>query len=387
MNGSRIFNYCLLQVAEDGIYLDGAASSIYIKKGAILCKHLFARVTSNIYPSAKSVFVAEQQVQLDKGVALTVYGDPGIISGDYALFKTPKINVGKDGRFNYYWGVEMVVNQAIGFALNGVSEGQPTTEIDKSSCNNNTGSEPDKEDPNDDPILPETNTASFTYMFEDNWPVFGDYDMNDLVMDVNIANTVNADGNAVGVTITTTLRAVGATKDLYAYAQIEAEGANNLSVSLFDDQEAHAALGGERGKILNTMGNRSLEPKEFVKKVVLSGVKGRIDVENLNVYIVVGDPNKDKRSEIHLPGFSGTPKAAPTGKKGYKYDGTVEGANTDYDNMMWGLKVPTSDFKSYPRESVQIFDAYPNFKKWTTNGGSQGEVSEWYKYGVAEKLF
>lgn len=387
MDGTRIFNYCLLNV-ENRIDLVGAGSNIYLKKGAILCKHIFVDITSNIYVYAKTLFVAEQQVKIDKEAILTVYGENGLAQSDYALFKTAQINVNPSWHFIYYWGVEIATKKSSEIALNGVSEGQATTEIDKSSCNNNTGNNPDKEDPDTKPEFPETNTVSYTYMFEDNWPVFGDYDMNDLVMDVNIANTLDGDNNATSVTITTTLRAVGATKNIYAYAQIEAEGANNISVPLLHDKEAHAALTGEAGNangILNTL-NYNCDSQVFVNTIPLSGVKGRVTAQNLNVYIVWGDPNSTKRNEVHLPTFKGTAKAAPAGKKGYKYDGTAEGANSDYDNMMWGLMIPTVDFMSYPKETIKIFDAYPSFKQWIMNGGGD-EVGVWYKNGVQDKLY
>lgn len=381
LDGTRVFNYCLIDVKED-IDLDGAASSIYINGGAILCKELEREKGDlNIYMKAKTMFVAEK-VEMDQGW-LTVYGEQTNLStSDYPLFKTQEMK----GNFRDFYKIEVSVKKGK-FSFNGVSYGQPTTQIDKSSCNKNTGNEPEKDpEPDKDPDYQEKDTPSYTYMFEDNWPAFGDYDMNDIVMDVNIANTVDKNGNATSVTISTTLRAVGATKNLYAFAQIEASGANNQIVSLLSDQEAHAALGQEQGSTVNTF-KYNCDSRTYTIDVPLSGVTGRINANNLNVFIVWGDPNSEKRNEIHLPNFKGTSQAAATGAKGYKYDGSLEGANPDYDNMMWGLMVYTDHFDSYPKETIVIGDAYPGFWEWAKSGGKAENVLDWYSNGISDKLY
>ena len=383
MDGSRMFNYCLIDV-ENKIELEGAGANINIKSGAIFCKHFFMKKgvsASMINMSAKTMFETEENVDIDG--SLTINGDAGLASRDYALFKAKQV---KGGLFIVYWGVDVFAEIKSNNNNVIVSEGQPTTQIDKSSCNKDTGNDPDKNDPDTDPDYQEKDTPSYTYMFEDNWPAFGDYDMNDLVMDVNITNTVDKDGNATSVLITTTLRAVGGTKDIYAFAQIEAPGANNQIVSLLSDQEAHAALGQERGKAINTY-NYVCDSQIFTSNIALSGVKGRINANNLNVFIVWGDPTAAKRNEIHLANFKGTSQAAATGKKGYKYDGSAEGANPDYDNMMWGLMVYTGNFASYPKETIAIAEAYPDFWEWAKSGGKAETSLDWYAKGISEKLY
>lgn len=384
MDGTRIFNYCLIDVANM-IELEDAGSMINIKSGAILCKHFImdkGTAASMINMSAKTIFEAEENVTITN--SLTINGEDGLSTSDYALFKAKQV---KGGMFIVYWGVDVfakVYSVSIGGPFSG---GQPTTEIDPSPCNNYTGTIPEKDpEPDDDPNYQEEETGSYTYMFEDNWPAFGDYDMNDIVMDVNIANTVNKDGNATSVTITTTLRAVGATKNLYAFAQIEAPGANNQIVSLLSDKEAHVALGQEQGSTVNTF-KYNCDSQTYTIDVSLSGVTGRINANNLNVFIVWGDPNSEKRNEIHLPNFKGTSQAAATGAKGYKYDGSLEGANPDYDNMMWGLMVYTDHFDSYPKETVVIGEAYPGFWQWAKSGGKAEDVLGWYSNGISDKLY
>lgn len=62
----------------------------------------------------------------------------------------------------------------------------------------------------------------------------------------------------------------------------------------------------------------------------------------LNFYLIIGQNNDVNRKEIHLAGFKATSKV-----KSDPLD------YTDYNNMVWGLLIPTANFK-YPAESVTI---------------------------------
>ncbi len=233
---------------------------------------------------------------------------------------------------------------------------------------------PDSEDPEYNEQNSETPT--YTYMFEDNWPVFGDYDMNDLVIDVNIANIGVINNNATSVALSTTVRAVGASKSLHAFAQIEAPGVGNLIVPLFDG-EAHAFLGKTMNDKINTF-NYTCDSRTTVTTVEVRGIKGLVNALNLNVFLVWGDVNAEKWNEVHLPYFKATARAAQSATTGdnYKYNGKVEGAKAEYDNMMWALMVPTKDFASYPKEAVSIMSAYEGFMEWAKSGGAQ--AGDWY---------
>ncbi|WP_165155996.1 LruC domain-containing protein [Parabacteroides sp. ZJ-118] len=399
MEDSYIHNSCLIDIEQIELT---SPSNIYITDGgAILCKHFYVKEgkgsfhTCLINMSPRTLFKADGNVNI-KGGSLTIMEN--VIEGfidfilggrDHALFEAKNIKNGGGGSFNVFGRVEVFVKGIIECNGNNfpVSQDQPTARIEKSPCNKYTEYNPDTTEPDTDPTYEEEDTPSYTYMFEDNWPVFGDYDMNDLVMDVEIANTVDKKGDATHVSITTTLRAVGATKNIYAYAQIEAPGANNQIINLLDGKEAHDALGQDRGKIVNTY-NYVCGSRSFTCETPLSGVKGRINANNLNVFIVWGNPDAEKKwNEIHLPNFRGTSHAAATGSKGYKYDGSAEGADPNYDNMMWGLMVYTRDFDSYPKETISIADAYSGFWDWAKSGGQAETSLGWYANGDPEKLY
>ena len=69
------------------------------------------------------------------------------------------------------------------------SEGQGFVEIDDDDCNGNSGNHnPGEGDGDQDPSYEEVETLPYTYLFEDNWPATGDYDMNDLVIGIQINN-------------------------------------------------------------------------------------------------------------------------------------------------------------------------------------------------------
>lgn len=392
-NGALIYNHCLIHAGS--INLMGAGSNIYEYAGAILVDNALTMnagtAASGLYLSAKSLFKAKA-IKFEGTTTLAIHGDENganLSKEDFPLLHVQEPVSGGysnqiDRAVEVFGDLSSSYPQIFSPAYQTVGD-KPNAKIEASSCNGNTGYNPDESTGGDqDSEYEEVNTPSYTYMFEDNWPSFGDYDMNDLVMDINITNKIKG-GNATQVTIKTTLRAVGATKDLYAYAQIEAEGANNIIVPLLLDQEAHQALKVEQKTILNTI-TYNCESQTYTNSIPLTGVQGRVHVKNLNVFIVWGDPTLAKRNEIHLPGFKGTSQAAPTGKKGYQYDGSAVGANPDFDNMMWGLMVPTDDFISYPRESVAITEAYKGFWEWALQGGNE-TVGEWYKSGDISKLY
>lgn len=69
------------------------------------------------------------------------------------------------------------------------AQGQASVEIENDDCNRNSGNQnPGEGDGDQDPSYEEAETLPYTYLFEDNWPATGDYDMNDLVIGIEINN-------------------------------------------------------------------------------------------------------------------------------------------------------------------------------------------------------
>lgn len=376
---STLINFCVFEV-DKKINAQAGGSSIVLKPYSMIeCDEM---VLNNITVrmDVGSIFKAEKS----SFISGNKFIGPTVSSTAFALLNA--------GIVNAQWGGAEITNCIEACVKNKVekdnlkcispayiTKNEPNVEIDDDDCNRFSGNHNpgEGEGDTDDNYHEEASaTPAYTYMFEDNWPSFGDYDMNDLVMDVSIANSI-AGANATSVTITTTVRAVGATKALYAFARIEAPGAGNKVVQLFDG-EAHAFMGGSTKEIINTHTYKYPAATNSVTVELPSTMQGVVNANNLNVFLVWGDITGNKWNEIHLPGFGGTDKAAQASSSNsykYKSDGSQEGSEA-YSNMMWALRIPAKEFKSYPREGISIKEAYSGFEDWAKTGGSSNY--DWY---------
>lgn len=118
------------------------------------------------------------------------------LSTDYALFRADKVEFGGWDCVTYSGMVEIECPQhaTIGNGSKLVppatfADGQASVEIAEDDCNKNSGNQnPGEGDGDQDPSYEEVETLPYTYLFEDNWPATGDYDMNDLVIGIQINN-------------------------------------------------------------------------------------------------------------------------------------------------------------------------------------------------------
>lgn len=383
VDGTRIFNYCLIDVKED-FESEGAGSSLYLTGGAFLCSQFeISEGSSAIYFGPRAILKGKN-AQFKATCNIVGAGNGASLSkNDWAVFQFDRLSLNFAGWGSAYWCVEFACNSVKGsgqFATPVWSSTRdkdgnviPSFVIEPTPCNGYTSSDPDKKEDTDDTTseTPEE-TGTYTFLFEDNWPSFGDYDMNDIVLDLNVANQeIDQKGNAKSAIITAHLQAVGATKELYMFVR-----ANNMvreEIPLFDGKEAHACLGDyNRSQMINTEKYDS-DPVPYQTTVDLTG--GTLSLGTLDVYIVWGNPNAADRNEIHLAGFSGTDRAKVSGTSvNYRYkSGSAEGDK--FENMMWGLMIPRN-FK-YPKELHSIMEVYPQFVKWAQSGGTKYE--DWYE--------
>lgn len=385
MNGGSVRNFCLIDVANE-LELYGTLSDITLAEHSSLISGQFNLKTQNtsmLNMLATSLFETNK-LNREKGGRLSVNGDVtnGLSHKDFPLFKVNgTLDWGDNYEIEFHWNIGCAAQKVIG-RDNGIPQfevGNFPMHMEGECYGKQYVPDEDKE-PTEDSKDPEYNqdsnqTLAYTYMFEDNWPALGDYDMNDLVIDVSIANTMNG-GNATAVTLTTTIRAVGATKALYAYAQIEAPGAELMVVPLFTG-EAHAAMGYAQEQMINTF-SYTCEPKtETLSYSLPATTRGAVTARNLNVFVVWGDINAEQWNEVHLPGYAGTKKAAGSDANNkYKYLPTGENAKPEYGNMMWALMIPAKYFVSYPKEGSSIMQAYSGFEKWAQAGGNDN--IDWY---------
>jgi len=234
----------------------------------------------------------------------------------------------------------------------------------------------------------------YTFAMEDNWPALGDYDMNDFVFTMdNISYTKDNKNKLLKMSFDITPIAAGATNRLALGIQFDKVSSENLSLvktngsigtkengqdkaNLILFPDVHSTFGLSSPGITNT--NPSL-PKykadtyKFEVAFSNSVSESDINISKLNFYLIVGQNNDVNRKEIHLAGFKATSKV-----KSDPFD------YTDYNNMVWGLLIPTANFK-YPAESVTIQEAYPNFLNWAKSAGANN--SNWYSSPQSGKVY
>lgn len=300
-----------------------------------------------------------------------------------------------------------------------------TMQIPATGCNGN-GNNNQSKDPegSDFPIIVSPDN-SYTFLMEDNWPVYGDYDMNDLVMDIHLKYELEDNNYVDELEITATLRAIGASKPLAAAIQLDKvkrsdvekaeddvddddnddkgyskwavdgsvfECSNGLEndqefavIPLFDN--AYKALGVDIRKPTNTiLSDNALEEKVFKIEIEFRDNKVRpedINIHNLNFFIVT-DGKKAARKEVHLKGFEPTQKGTRRFFNVHS-DAYDTAPYLSADNLIWGLMIPSnkkSPFK-YPLEYTNIKDAYPMFEQWVTSSGNSNK--DWYKQENAKE--
>lgn len=261
----------------------------------------------------------------------------------------------------------------------------------------NQGSTEEPSNPNFPIVTP--NGSYSTFAMEDNWPAFGDYDMNDLVLGINSELSLDPSNNVTEMTLYIDLIAVGATKILGAGIQFEKLTASQVGsvtspgvfvnngyfdlsnglepnskavLPLFDD--AHWLLSGtQQREILNTYNNsKNYYPTRKLMYVLTFNTPVSaedLDISNQNFFIVNGG-TAQKRSEVHLAGYQ------PTDRVKGNTNNYIATDPENPDKTMWGFIIPTEFM--YAAENATINSAYPEFGAWSTSAGNQSK--DWYEH-------
>ena len=259
---------------------------------------------------------------------------------------------------------------------------------------------PEPSDPNF-PIIVDDN-HNYTYLFEDQWPLYGDYDMNDIVLEIKHRKTSIDKWNKITeLDLTIELTAVGAQKAIAAaimFDEIPAsvitqpvtyannyrpisfdltdknieKGQDYAIVPLFDN--AHALMERPAGSFVNTVSGSDNNQKD--SKIINFTLRfdpasapssDAVNINKLNLFIITD--RGSKRKEIHVAGYQPT-KLANTELFGGNNDASSVNGKKYYiskDNLAWGIIVPTQ-FK-WPLEYTKIQNAYKQFAGWVTSGG------------------
>ena len=258
----------------------------------------------------------------------------------------------------------------------------------------------------------DTTPITYTYAFEDNYPYAGDYDFNDIVLNVSTKNEYKDEDKTQikEIKYKITLAAVGANKKLGAglrliginknnIKEIKFEGDkedfrdNTLPNSMFENAtteskgneiviplfgDAHKVYGLDQSDrpFINTQTayNGKLKTLEVIVVPQENNRNIAIGKDNLDFFIAYD--NRGTRTEIHLYEFRDAKATA---------NGTIHQENLDAaGNYTWAICVP--EFK-YAVERAQITKAYPDFSLWATTGGQNAAYAEWYKNGKEDFIF
>ncbi|MDD2954067.1 MAG: LruC domain-containing protein [Parabacteroides sp.] len=382
MNNGQLDNFCKFE-SEDFVVrgMINNAPSAYMD-----VKHLTAAGLT-LFMDAKSMWEGEKA---------TFSGESSNIKGsdtDYALFKVKNIDAKGFKSLNYQKKINVeckkhVVNtdpytpvftqdSEVAF-----SDGQGFVEIDEDSCNNGGNHNPGVGPGDTDESYEEVETLPYTYLFEDGWPSDGDYDMNDLVVGVEILNS-KVGAKTASATVKYILYATGATRQIGLGFQLDNISASAVSGSeagqakavfqLFTD--AHSLLGSSSRTPINTH-KILVTPAERSELIQFNTpIDGVVNANNLNLFIVTNDFDSDRRNEVHVAGFKGTDKAALDSRSSADYVSKDTG-------LMWALYVPSADFATYPKENVRIDDAYEGFGQWIKGV----DMPDWYQNYVEDKV-
>lgn len=239
-----------------------------------------------------------------------------------------------------------------------------------------------------------------TLCFEDLWPYAGDYDMNDQVINWNIINYNNAQGNTKYTTGTYVLSALGAkyqsgfgfqmaispsvvssvsitgNKMNSGTFSIAGNGTENMqqyaNIILWDD--GASMFGTPPGLYVNTDMNKTYTKPKTVNWIVnftTPQYSSNMGTPPFNPYIVVGSGSGQRGKEVHLSGQHPTSladsKLFSTGndKTNIAQNRYYVGAN----NMPFALSLNVPF--QYPIETCNIKNAYLYFNNWMLSNGAQ----------------
>jgi LruC domain-containing protein len=316
----------------------------------------------------------------------------------------------------------MLNNGTIGSFINGatfVTIGNATNYVPSGACNPEGFGTPSVTDTDGDGIADEEDdypadatrafnnyypsATSFASMaFEDLWPSCGDFDMNDLVVDVRFNRVTNAQNNVVDLINEYQVRAVGGSlHNGFAFQLDNVSGGSIQSVTgsvlsagsylslaangvesgtekpvivLWDD--ADRVIHRVGGSFFNTENNGMVGISDLITIQVHFGTAQSVDNVGLVPYNHFLIRNKVRGDEIHLPGFFPTSKADVS--RFGTFDDNTDPATGKYykskTNLPWGIFIAESF--AYPVEKADISATHLKFAQWAQSAGAQ--YPDWY---------
>lgn len=242
-------------------------------------------------------------------------------------------------------------------------------------------------------------TSFGTFAFEDNWPNYGDYDFNDLVIDYQFKHVLNADNEVVSMQPSFKIRAIGAGfRNGFGFAT-ELNPSDVSSVTGSSLNAGYITLNGNgteagqskavfivsdnvhdqfsTGGFVNTEEENSyFEPQTLTLDIEFTSPKSmaQIGAVPYNPFVII---SQNRGREVHLPGYT------PTDKLDTDFFGTLDDASVPSQgiyyksrtDLPWAIHLPESF--AYPKEKADIREGHLRFSDWARSSGYS--YMDWYR--------
>lgn len=236
-----------------------------------------------------------------------------------------------------------------------------------------------------------------TLAFEDNWPGFGDYDMNDLVVGYNIREITNENDQIIRIEMTHKIRAIGGVlRTGFGYqfpfnpdaiASVSGQRLNEGKVSNLPNgaeagqDRAVVILWDNSTKNMPTFSNviqgrfNEYDVMESVITLTVPLERSQLGQAPYNPFIFIhgirnGEPFGGRSHEVHLKGMPPT-SLADTSLFNTASDITDPARGIFYtsrEGLNWAINIPVPFV--HPLSQVPITEAYTNYKEWARSGGT-----------------
>jgi len=235
-----------------------------------------------------------------------------------------------------------------------------------------------------------------TVAFEDLWPSYGDYDLNDLVMNFNYKIVTSASNKVVDIIVRYKIKADGATLNngfgiilntppsniesvtgcikVGTAVTIDPKGyeAGHTNETVIIPVDAVNTLLGSQ--MVNTVhGGNTVATTEQTVTIHFSNPQADIGTAPFNPFMFT---NQDRGKEIHLkdqrPSELVNPVYFGTGN-----DASVPAQNKYYRSatgLCWAIEIPID--WAYPQETIDILQTYLHFADWAQTNGAT--YQDWY---------
>lgn len=345
VNNSTVFNSCYMEAKKSAVF--SGCRNFVLDQGYLKGKNLTIRgcvVKLNNGSMIEATNILHNQSEATSYDGGTT-GNRSLIKADkvegQGITYSGKLTVESDHHFTKKPGENWKYTLNSPAEMAGYGDSNVVIEICTGTANGgNPGTDPGN------PTFPieSVNDTKYTYLFEDQWPLYGDYDMNDVVIRVKKTTMyLNASNKVEKFKLEAELVAVGASKNIAAGLQLDDVAASLVSSVEYGSTKpstlfsyasqgveagqskavipffanAHAFMGNSTNAFVNTVigstANVSVLPTIVVTATFSSATLSpeSFAAGKLNLFIIT-DGQSNNRKEVHVVNYRPTDKASTT---------------------------------------------------------------------------